>query len=1084
MLGSPGGRRRRLIETFVPSNADNNYYTSVHSSSSTTRATFLRRRTQDKRGADVRKYPRAKNAAPTGFRPIDPMGEHGYRITVAKDGSMITAVPIEEEPLRGGDSSFRSPPRPPRTSASPILFSQPRSSPNASVNTSWSTQGLLDARGKQRHKMKRLRPSAKSKTNTTAALIRSDEVPFPRDPFNDVVHAARDKLKHAKGFLEFTGAHHNTSTEQHQRRGTANHPTQHRPQSNSSSPSRTPRVRWNLSPIRQHRRQAQQQVQTRPPSQQIPLPNSGTMEDESFSSFPILSPGHKFDDSFGWEEEKKSSNDSIADNELNSKNQSTANVMHNNEDGSKPPVEVLLQQRMAEIKAQQKELTEKISKKDVIKGTLVSAIDVNLERNRKQLQSLDEELKELQWHLELDSKKRGQQQQETTEKDKEQTLSPGVRLPKSPSCSYDIESVEVGDPSITADTDSVAALFRKDGKVMVTGMDPPARPSPLKKGMEGMLDPPYHRERKEPDGARISSILGGGESIVFSTTSSSGVEANKFDDRLPPALKPNPPPPSSSRPILSAARPPLSHQHPHIPNQRHHLGRTSTLAPPQSQKRGKSVQFNLPPENDDLDEIKFEPSTNRPRTELMDASNDDISWKEEHFDVDAFNEETGSVLSSEHHDIYQWTDKDRHIVVSEHYSRENHHRRHHHEMASEANSSAMPNHHDNSNGNRGISSDSVETDPDLGFIHAVAAVVIQTAVRRFLAEIAVEERRYAVNVIQAAVCNWMARKHNPYFNYGEPFHDRNVQHSDSRFNYEQAFPSSLSQRLPSRTKRVMFEDDYNEFRDFAATEIQRCFRGWWAREILEVDHFAASTIQRIFRGWWARESLDVDRYCAVEIQRIVRGHLSRMAYIYDLYCIIVVQSVARRYLAFYTSAVRLANILYIQAIYRGYRVREELMRYVRNGQEVAATFIQSQWRSYDAQMNYINTLADILIVQSVARRWLVLKKVKPRMRIRPNEEIIGYNKAQRQPKSSRSRNNAAPRNNNSCNNNSHAVWQEHRLNVVSRPVTSDSMAARYSQHSEGFDAFHRDNVGGDEWYDGNKSETSDMLKYWKGRKSK
>ena len=55
---------------------------------------------------------------------------------------------------------------------------------------------------------------------------------------------------------------------------------------------------------------------------------------------------------------------------------------------------------------------------------------------------------------------------------------------------------------------------------------------------------------------------------------------------------------------------------------------------------------------------------------------------------------------------------------------------------------------------------------------------------------------------------------------------------------------------------------------------------------------------------------------------------------------------------------------------------------------MAATFIQSQWRSYDAQMNYINTLADILIVQSVARRWLVLRKLGRRRRLEQKAEVL------------------------------------------------------------------------------------------------
>lgn len=465
---------------------------------------------------------------------------------------------------------------------------------------------------------------------------------------------------------------------------------------------------------------------------------------------------------------------------------------------------------------------------------------------------------------------------------------------------------------------------------------------------------------------------------------------------------------------------------------------------------------------------------------------DDVSWREEHFDVDAYDEGTGSFVSSEHHDVYTWTDEGRRLVVSERYSREDHHRRHHQQRHQEVldgtngpAASASNDHHDgyarNAGRGGGASSDSVETDPDLGFIHAVAAVVIQTAVRRFLAEIAFEERLYAVDVIQNAVCNWMARRQGTRYSYESgdvayDDYDDGPYQPISREGGAGGPPPAPPQ--PKNSKRVMFIDDYNDFRDFAATEIQRYWRGWWARDGLEVDHFAATTIQRAFRGFWAREGLDVDRYCAVEIQRIVRGYLARMTYIYDVYRIIVVQSVVRRYLAFYTSAVRLANILYIQAIYRGYRVRAELHRFVSNGQEVAATFIQSQWRSYDAQMNYINTLADILIVQSVARRWLVLRRMRRMYGTRPKRESKSQSRATQNGVTVQ----AAAR------KNTHAVWQQHRLNVVSKPLHVQT--APQSSHPDGFDVFHRDSAGADEWYDGNKSETSNMLMNWRGRKSR
>lgn len=1145
---TPGGRRRRLIQAFAPSNA----YSSVPSSTSSFREAPLRGRRRGTQGKseDSRKQrpssagggnTKTKNTIPTGFRPIDPTAEHGYRIDVAKDGSMITAVPIDEQPgvVGGGGSKnlFKSPQRPLRTS--PVMFTQPRASPNGSTTT-WSTQGLLDARGKQRHKMKRMRPGAASKTNTTATAtaptrptktISDNDSSFPNDPFNNVlVHTARDKLKQAKGFLAFTGGtnnNNNSNTQQQQQRiGELKNPPTQPPASPNSRPRKT-KVRWDLSPKRQYLQQPMQQPQSQSPEIQVTKSNSGNlMDDMSFSSFPMLSPTHKFDDGNSSPREEENNSDNVKVTTVVNKNITTkkkANRSHhhdaNNINSKNGQIiegtnsfEDILQQRMIEIQLQQRVLAGKISKKDVIKGTLITAIDSNLERNRKQMLTLENELTEIQWHLKMDSKKKHQnnvQQNRNTKNNVLQNRNDGARaaprLARNPSGAYDMESVDVGDPSITADTDSViAALYRKDNKAR---LDPPARPNPpTSTTLENkeLLHPIYRRETKEPDGPRLSAVLRGDEqqylgfgdekepdghriSAVLRGDEHLGfVEANERN-----VVRENnngrtaPPKSAPIRPIPSKERPPLQYHQYEQPRQHYHpWQKRRFLPPPQSQKQGKFVNFNLP--GTDSDELKFE-STNStedsPSTDFVDAAlngdgnDDDISWKGEHFDVDAYDEETGSFISSEHHDMYQWRDEDHRVMVSEHYSRESHHIDHHHEVTDGKQIPVVASsnkHNKNYNGNnRGVSSDSVETDPDLGFIHAVAAVVIQTAVRRFLAEIAIEERLYAVNVIQTAICNWMAHKRNPYYhNSGdEVYHDD--QNSNRIFHDEQQQHCSYSKAPtpPQRIKRVMFEDDYNEFRDFAATEIQRCFRGWGARDGLEVDHYAATTIQRIFRGWWAMEGIDVDRYCAIEIQRIVRGYLARMTYIYDLYCIIVAQSVARRYLSFYTSAVRLANILYIQAIYRGYRVRAELRRYVRNGQEVAATFIQSQWRSYDAQMNYINNLADILIVQSVARRWLTLRKMRKRYGFRPKQDTkMGYG----QSGSNYNQNNAAP----IQQRNTHATWQQHRLNIVSKPPSP-------KRHSEGFpDVFHRDSVGAEDWYDGNKSETSDMLRGWKGRKSR
>lgn len=146
-------------------------------------------------------------------------------------------------------------------------------------------------------------------------------------------------------------------------------------------------------------------------------------------------------------------------------------------------------------------------------------------------------------------------------------------------------------------------------------------------------------------------------------------------------------------------------------------------------------------------------------------------------------------------------------------------------------------------------------------------------------------------------------------------------------------------------------------------------------------NLAAIQIQSTFRGWWVRDSLSVDHYCATLIQRIFRGFLCRTNYHFDLYRIIVIQSIWRRNAAREAAVDRLACVMAIQAAYRGFAVRRSFDAWGLAQTEVwAATKIQTRWRGYDAQMNYLHTLADILVVQSIARVWLTKRVVVPYLR--------------------------------------------------------------------------------------------------------
>ena len=206
------------------------------------------------------------------------------------------------------------------------------------------------------------------------------------------------------------------------------------------------------------------------------------------------------------------------------------------------------------------------------------------------------------------------------------------------------------------------------------------------------------------------------------------------------------------------------------------------------------------------------------------------------------------------------------------------------------------------------------------FITSVASVVVQTAARRFLAKSRVRKMREGRTQ--------QRRQHNALGHttkkHGEPMGATSRQEEDMK---------------------------YRLF-DLAAVRIQSVFRGWMARDFAAVDQFAATIIQKCFRGF-----------------------LCRSNYSYDMFRIVIVQSMARRYLALEATAHRLAYVTLIQSQIRGFLVRKALARNCKSydaltGDYIAATKIQSQWRSYSCEMAYLRTYEDIVIVQTLARGWI------------------------------------------------------------------------------------------------------------------
>lgn len=128
---------------------------------------------------------------------------------------------------------------------------------------------------------------------------------------------------------------------------------------------------------------------------------------------------------------------------------------------------------------------------------------------------------------------------------------------------------------------------------------------------------------------------------------------------------------------------------------------------------------------------------------------------------------------------------------------------------------------------------------------------------------------------------------------------------------------------------------------------------------------AAVRIQSVFRGFWVRDCLNVDHYCATLIQKNYRRHLYRSMYLAEMERVdddddlsifaVVIQAVVRSYLS---------------------RRKVQVDRVFSAQRHAAATAIQTRWRAYVCELDFIKTLVDVLIVQSIARSWLAKKRVQ------------------------------------------------------------------------------------------------------------
>jgi IQ calmodulin-binding motif len=176
-------------------------------------------------------------------------------------------------------------------------------------------------------------------------------------------------------------------------------------------------------------------------------------------------------------------------------------------------------------------------------------------------------------------------------------------------------------------------------------------------------------------------------------------------------------------------------------------------------------------------------------------------------------------------------------------------------------------------------------------------------------------------------------------------------------------------------------------RMWALIEVQSYYRRWRAEASLQASIHSAVQIQSTFRGWSARDKLKDMNYSATQIQKIVRGYICQ-AKVYDcMYYIVRLQAFYRgcsertrlkkkqaaatelqKYLRGYkirSDIFKGSRVTPFQSLYRGHKARQDFYVAV-----ASAKLLQAVWRSCAARISYQVEIVDIIIAQSVVRRWL------------------------------------------------------------------------------------------------------------------
>ncbi|GAX12061.1 hypothetical protein FisN_8Lh163 [Fistulifera solaris] len=188
------------------------------------------------------------------------------------------------------------------------------------------------------------------------------------------------------------------------------------------------------------------------------------------------------------------------------------------------------------------------------------------------------------------------------------------------------------------------------------------------------------------------------------------------------------------------------------------------------------------------------------------------------------------------------------------------------------------------------------------FLETVAAIVIQTNARRFLAMRYVD--RLTEQIVNEMHAKYVRLYKNEHRINGNVVHEitpstkSDTNRAQTSFN---AVPVS-----PQRTdhNRILKDDMQQEMGydlfNLAAIRIQAAFRGFWARDSLDVEHFCASLIQKYVRRYLCETKYKYGHYhvypYAVRIQTTWRGVLAKQNLHRSIGAAILIQAYARGFI--------------------------------------------------------------------------------------------------------------------------------------------------------------------------------------------